>query len=146
VPRRSIRVGHQDPHLARPHGLTRELHQRVTPVRIVDAPAWKKYPSAVGRLSFRIIAAAPVLHEIFRRVRIGPGDSDRRPALFAPQIENDPLRMRRIGVTREALRKVRIALPKRALVAIGESRVTDDISAVVAGNAPGEAGDSRRNE
>src|SRR6185437_16286076 len=46
----------------------------------------------------------------------------------------------RIGVTREALRKVRIALPKRALVAIGESRVTDDISAVVAGNAPARQG------
>ena len=67
-------------------------------------------------------------------VGLRPVDADGIDRLYAAEIDDHPLRMRRILVAGEGLGQVGIAFPVGVHVAVGDARITV-IHAVVAGEA-----------
>src|ERR1700730_8372376 len=94
----------------------------------------KQLPAPRCRLFDRVLAA-PELHQVVTGVRRGPVDAYGVQVLLAGQIENDPLRMRRVVLAGETLREIGIALPERPRVTIRQARIADRIRTVIAGDA-----------
>src|ERR1700730_14191502 len=94
----------------------------------------KQLPAPRCRLFDRVLAA-PELHQVVTGVRRGPVDAYGLQILLAGEIEDDPLRMRRVVLAGETLREIGVALPERPLVAIGQARIADRIRTVIAGDA-----------
>ena len=118
------------------HGHRRDgkLKRGTAALAVTDHTVRKGNPRALCRLLDRIFAV-PVLDHVLLRERLGPGDPHRVERTRGGQVDNHPLRMKRIVFARVRLREVWIALPVGVQVAIGESRVADHICAVIVSDA-----------
>src|SRR6516165_7633000 len=93
----------------------------------------KALPASRRGLPDRVFAG-PELHHVVSCVRLRPVDAYGVELLSAGEIEDDPLRVYCVVFPGKGLRKIRIALPERLRVAVGETRIADRVRAVIAGD------------
>ena len=129
---------HLDPHEARGPGRGRQPVCRDPAGRLLDVAGRKVAPPAGGRLLDGLFAG-PVLDLVAPREGRRPRDPDRVHLARLTEVNDDPLGKVAIALPRERAREVRVALPVRARVAVGQSRVSFILRALVAGEpAPGQ--------
>ena len=128
------RSRHPDPNVLHRHRRDGKLNRGAAALAVVDDAVRKGNPRALRRLLDRVFAV-PVLDHVLPREGLGPGDPHGVERTRGCQVDNHPLRMKRIVFARVRLRQVGIALPVGVQVAIGESRVADHICAVIVSDA-----------
>ena len=87
-------------------------------------------PFCVRRKGFEF--AGPELDGVMFGVRLGPCDADRVQIDLGAEIDHDPLRMEGVVFAGEGFGQVRIRLPIRLEIAVGEARPSVAVSATEA--------------
>src|SRR5262245_5337140 len=101
---------------------------------VLHRAAGKCYPCPLGgRLDG--LLACPVLHALPLRIGLCPGDSNGIDRQGICEIDDYPLRMKRVVLAREGLREIRITFPVRIQISIRQARVTTVLAAFIAGEA-----------
>src|SRR5690348_15270053 len=99
---------------------------------------WLPVVIIIGMQMHRIVTR-PVLNSVLLRVRRAPMDPDGVYLFWRAEIDDDPLWMRVFGLAGEMRVQIRIAFPKRFIVAIGNSRITIVVCLVDCVSAPRQA-------
>ncbi len=97
------------------------------------------HPRASERLIERAWGAVPIFDGVLRCVRIGPGNLNGINVSGPRKFNDDPLRVRRVRFAGEAAAEVRVALPVRRRIAIGNARVLILARVTACGSAVSDA-------
>src|SRR5437763_775534 len=112
----------------------READGRGSTFSLLDEAEWEILPDAFRGRADRIFPGEE-LNGILARVRVAPRDADSFHALNVGQIEEHPLRIPGVIFAGELVREIRIAFPVCMRITVRQTRVTDGLSPIVAGDA-----------
>ena len=128
------RLRHPDAQIADWHRHRGKGKRDGAALAVVDCAAGKCDPRALVGMNNGLLSS-PVLHAVALRIRFGPRDPNCVDGQRIGEVYDDPLRMQRVVFASEFLGQVRIALPIRVLIAVGDAAVASGIGAVVARGA-----------